>query len=264
MDGAEYILDSASDLGREQLASLPMLLDAPTHGMLEGVGVQPGWRCLDVGAGDGSIARWLAERTGPTGGVVAVDINTDFLVGRAGVDILRHDINDGVPPGGPFDLIHARLVLLHLSRRKEILKDLVDALAPGGWLVIGEYGARLPYAVSAASRSDIQVFDRVQDVGHNVVGAAAGQSMRWAHEVGDHMDAAGLVDIYAFEHSQTTIGGGTGCHYHRSLILQIDAPLLAAGITEDELKRYCDLLLDPRFRAWFYQFICTRGHKPRL
>ena len=34
-------------------------------------GVQAGWRCLEVGAGRGSMAVWLAERVGPRGGVVA-------------------------------------------------------------------------------------------------------------------------------------------------------------------------------------------------
>jgi 2-polyprenyl-3-methyl-5-hydroxy-6-metoxy-1,4-benzoquinol methylase len=29
--------------------------------------VQPGWRCLEVGAGRGSMAVWLAEQVGPTG-----------------------------------------------------------------------------------------------------------------------------------------------------------------------------------------------------
>lgn len=258
----EYILDSASDLGREQLDALTLLLDAPTTGALETAGVAPGWRCLDLGAGGGSIAGWLAERTGPTGRVFAVDIDTDHLAEQPGVEVIHHDINDGVPPGGPFDLIHARLVLLHLSRRQKILKTLVDALAPGGWLVLGEYGGRLPYPLSAPNRADMNLFDRVQDVGHHVVGAGAGQSLRWAHEVAGEMEAAGLDSIHAVEHSQTTIGGSVGCRYHRSLILQIEKPLLAAGITETELQRYCELLLDPRFHCWFYQFICTSGRKP--
>ena len=29
--------------------------------------VQPGWRCLEVGAGRGSMAVWLAERVGASG-----------------------------------------------------------------------------------------------------------------------------------------------------------------------------------------------------
>jgi ubiquinone/menaquinone biosynthesis C-methylase UbiE len=41
--------------------------------------VQPGWRCLEVGAGRGSMAVWLAEQVGPTGHVVATDVDTRYL-----------------------------------------------------------------------------------------------------------------------------------------------------------------------------------------
>src|ERR1700734_4546355 len=41
--------------------------------------VQPGWRCLEVGAGRGSMAVWLAERGGASGQVVATDIDVTYL-----------------------------------------------------------------------------------------------------------------------------------------------------------------------------------------
>ena len=40
------------------------------------------------------------------------------------------------PPPGPFDLIHARLVLVHVPRRREALAAMVELLRPGGWLVV--------------------------------------------------------------------------------------------------------------------------------
>src|SRR5271156_7105711 len=41
--------------------------------------VQPGWRCLEVGAGRGSMAVWLAQRGGPSGHVVATDLDFGYL-----------------------------------------------------------------------------------------------------------------------------------------------------------------------------------------
>jgi 2-polyprenyl-3-methyl-5-hydroxy-6-metoxy-1,4-benzoquinol methylase len=41
--------------------------------------VQPGWRCLEIGAGRGSMAVWLAERVGESGQVVATDIDVTYL-----------------------------------------------------------------------------------------------------------------------------------------------------------------------------------------
>jgi SAM-dependent methyltransferase len=40
------------------------------------------------------------------------------------------------PPAEKFDLVHARLVLVHLKDRAAALRVMIDALRPGGWLVI--------------------------------------------------------------------------------------------------------------------------------
>ncbi|WP_158891634.1 class I SAM-dependent methyltransferase [Amycolatopsis anabasis] len=258
----QYLLDTGSELGREQMDHLERLLDGTTTACLDEIGIEPGRRCLDLGAGGGSITRWLAERTGPGGTVVSVDLDTGYLVPGPGIEVHRHDINDGLPVDGPFHLIHTRLLLMHLPRRADILRTLADALAPGGWLVIGEFSNRPRRVLSAPIRADRQLFNRVQDIGHNTVARAAGVSFTWAHEVDQHMAEAGLTNIHSLERSQTTTGGTTGCLLNRNYVRQLEAPLLRAGITGEELARYRDLMLDPRFRAWFYQFVCTRGQKP--
>jgi len=258
----EYLLTTGSDLGRSQVEYLQTLLDRHTTACLEAVGVKPGQRCLDVGTGGGSITRWLADRTGPSGTVVAVELEPVYLDSQPGVEIRHHDINDGVPPGEPFDVIHVRLVLMHLKRRVEILGALVDALAPGGWLVVGEYSGPPQHVLSAPTAADTELFYRVQDIGHNVVARGGGVSYEWAHEVDEHMGDAGLVNVDVLAVSHTTRGGATGCLLSRNYILQLETPLLAAGLTKEDLQRYNELMLNPDFRAWFYQFLCTRGQKP--
>jgi len=258
----KYLLNTGSDLGRLQMDYLEQLLDPVTTACLGEIGVEPGWRCLDLGAGGGSITRWLAERAGPTGTVVSVDLDTGHLADGPGVEVHRHDINDGLPVDGPFQLIHTRLLLLHLPRRAEILKTLVDALAPGGWLVVGEFWYQPRRVLSAPSDADARLYERVQDIGHNTVARGAGVSFGWAHEVDSHMADAGLTNLHSLEHTRTTAGGTTACLLNRNYVDQLATPLLGAGITDAELARYRDLMLDPRFRAWFYQFVCTWGQKP--
>jgi SAM-dependent methyltransferase len=259
----EYLLDSGSDLGREQLDCLQILLDTHTMACLEAIGVQAGQRCLDLGAGGGSIARRLAERVGPTGRVVAVDTTTDHLVTQPGVEVHRHDINDGLPAAGPFDLIHARLLLLHLPRRAAIMRTLAAALAPGGWLVIGEFTGPQQRVMSAPSAADEQLFLRVQEIAHGFLAREHGLSYDWAYEVDRHMSAAGLVNIDSRSFSQTTTGGDIACLLSRNYVMQLRGLLLdGSGITADELERYGKLLMDPRLRAWFYTFVCTRGQRP--
>ncbi len=256
-----YLLDTASDLGHEQMELLSVMLDATTTGSFDEVGVGPGWNCLDIGAGGGSLAGWLARRVAPTGSVLAVDMATDHLEEAPGLRVLRHDVRDGMPLGGPFDLIHARLVLMHLPERERIFAELVDLLAPGGWIVLGDFGTRLPYALVASTSTEEELFDHVQHVAHREVAPSKGQSYTWAHEAHGHMAAAGLDCVTSREFSRTIMGGDFASRYHRNVITQVHQPLVEGGLTEAELQHYRDSLLDPELHAWSYQFIGTRGQK---
>ena len=70
---AEY----QAELTRRRIAEAEC--DPLTVRYLLRLGVGGGWRCLEVGAGAGSIVRWLSDRVGPNGSVVAADIDTRFL-----------------------------------------------------------------------------------------------------------------------------------------------------------------------------------------
>lgn len=76
-----YAYDNALAGQRERLRTLEALFDAGTIAELEARGIGRGWRCLEVGAGGGSIARWLADRVAPDGVVVATDRDTTVLDG---------------------------------------------------------------------------------------------------------------------------------------------------------------------------------------
>jgi hypothetical protein len=53
--------------------------DHGTRALLERLGIGPGLRCLEVGAGGGSIAAWMADQAGDGGHVLATDIDTTHL-----------------------------------------------------------------------------------------------------------------------------------------------------------------------------------------
>src|ERR1700751_1074716 len=76
----EYVLSQrgSPDVERARLRLLEEYHDPLTVGQLDAIGVGEGWRCLDVGAGGGSVTRMLAERVGSTGSVLAVDLDTSF------------------------------------------------------------------------------------------------------------------------------------------------------------------------------------------
>jgi ubiquinone/menaquinone biosynthesis C-methylase UbiE len=143
-----YIFDNAAPQASQRFASLETLYDPWTICHLEAIGIGPGWHCWEVGAGSGSIVRWIAERCGPTGHILVTDIDPRFLFGTAPIahaplEIHHHDIGIDPLPAQSFDLIHARLVLFHVPAHEQALQRLVTALKPGGWLCIDDYDRSL-------------------------------------------------------------------------------------------------------------------------
>jgi SAM-dependent methyltransferase len=261
--GKRYAFNSDTDLGREHLEYLSTMLDDHSFAQLDAIGVKPGQRCLDLGSGAGTIANHLAERTGPDGQVVAVDLATDHLVAHPRVEVYRHDINDGVPVAGSFDLIHARLLLLHLPRRQEILAMLADALAPGGWLVLTEFTGPQQRVVTAPSEADELFFYSMQERAHSFAAKQFGASYEWAYDAGRCMATVGLANIGSRSFSRSHRGGEAGWMLMRNLYRQLADVFVTNGVlTEDELVRFDDLLLDPRFSAWIYTVVTTRGQRP--
>lgn len=260
----DYLFDTGSDIGRSHMVGLEHTLDPQTFAMLEGIDVRPGQRCLDLGAGGGSVTRWLADRVGPGGEVVAVDLDTTHLAEGAGVRVERRDINDGIagPIAGPYDVIHARFTLVHLPARERIFAEMVAALAPGGWLVIADPTDRPLRVLAAPEPGDVETWERIQHLSHEVVGPAGGIDFDWAPSIHDRMGDHGLRHVAGVEHSGTFDGGSLEALVHAAANLQAREPLLAAGALESEMERYQQLTRDPAFRAWNYQVAHLRGQRP--
>ena len=95
-----------------------------------------------MGAGAGSIARWLCERVGRGGHVVATDLDTRFvaaaLLHQRNGTVLRHDLLRDQLPEASFELVHVRLMLAWLKNPARGLAKLIAALKPGGWLLAEE------------------------------------------------------------------------------------------------------------------------------
>ncbi len=101
--------------------------------------VQQGWRCLEIGAGRGSMAAWMAEQVGPEGHVVATDIDTRYLerLEVPNLEVIRHSILDDPLDvlGEPFDVVCSRLMLFHLKGvQEQAISRMAECLRPGGWL----------------------------------------------------------------------------------------------------------------------------------
>lgn len=137
----EYVLENAAPEAPARFSALSELYDESTIRHLSKIGVDQGWRCWEIGAGQGSIARWLCNQVGSTGSVLATDIDTRFLDQsfHPNLSVQRHNIVSDPFPAERFDLIHARLVLVHLPEREQVLQRMIAAIKPGGWLLTEEF-----------------------------------------------------------------------------------------------------------------------------
>lgn len=136
----EYIFDDhEQDQELMRLRMIEELFDPATIAHLEQTGIRMGWGCLELGAGAGSIMKWMGSVVGASGSVVGVDKNANHLQGLSDppFKVVEGDFLE-VRLGHTFDLAHCRYVLIHNRNGDEILRKLCNLLKPGGFLVVEE------------------------------------------------------------------------------------------------------------------------------
>ncbi len=252
-----YAFTNAWEHAGRRLEALQESLDPATQRRLLGVGVGPGWQCLELGAGRGSIARWLAEQVGPSGRVVATDIDTRFLESLAGsnLEVRRHDLLRDDLPAGAFDLIHTRLLLMHLPAREEILPRLASALKPGGRLLLEEHDAFPIRALAAGAYRNVwEAFLPVL--------AAAGTNSFWARDLPGRLQELGYVHVSAEVQVPMFPGGSPASEFWSITFDQVRDRIIAAGAQPQDLEQAIAELTKPA--CWFVAsaMVAVSGRRP--
>jgi SAM-dependent methyltransferase len=212
------------------------------------------------------VARWLAERVGPGGRVLATDLDLRFVEdgGHRNLDFRRHDILTDPLEEGTFDLVHERALLVHLPERKRALERMVAAVRPGGWVVAEDPdhgGAMIP----ALSRyvdppEHAAPWERVfhgLDALFTGVGADAGFGPR----LPGALAGAGLERIGAELHTPL-LHGGAGS-FLRLTIQRLQAPLAGTGlVNEPEIEQFLELLEQPSYGHLPFVMVTAWGQRP--
>lgn len=192
MSSGTYTWDNAMVEGRRRLALLEHTLDPTTFRRLDAIRVQPGWQCLDVGAGGGTVCESLCLRVGETGRVVGVDLDARFLraLDCPNLEVREENIVTADVPSGVFDLVHTRWALLHISEREDVLVKLIDALKPGGTLFLEEPDGFPVIGLDRTGWHDVtvRVFEIIMPRGSNV---------EWARNLPYKLMSLGLADVRA-------------------------------------------------------------------
>ncbi len=224
-----YIFDNAAELETEQrFSSLESLYDPITTRHLVATGVGKGWRCWEIGGGSGSIGHWLSERIGPEGHVLMTDIDPRFLAekGRSNLEVRRHDVGVDPLPDHVFDLIHTRLVLIHVPQREATIARLVNALKPSGWLVVEDYDTMLIDRTFPCANPDDAEAARKCFRALRTLMEMRGMDMNWGRSLYGHLVAAGLVNVEADAHFEFRRGGSPGARLDKANLWQVRDQLL--------------------------------------
>jgi SAM-dependent methyltransferase len=242
---AGYALDSTWHAERRRLQSLTGLYDPASVSICERLGLRPGWRCADVGAGTGSLAQELAARVAPGGSVLAVDVDTRFLepLAVSGLEVLSADVTTQPLPQGAFDLVHARLLLEHLPSRDDVLSDLTRALRPGGWLLIEDFD----WATAGLVDPPSPTYTRVADACRAFL-SSHGYDPSYGRRLPRALRGAGLLDVGVHAESRQVWADVLhGIPQWGLLVDQLAPGLTAAGLVDEtQLDEFRRLLHDGR------------------
>lgn len=259
---ASYRVSDDPDEARieaRRLELLGELRDRRSAATLEALGIEDGWRCLDVGSGGGSLARWMAERVQPHGSVLATDVDLRFQrEARDNLEVRRHDIVRDELPENEFHLVHARAVLQTIEQREAVLDGLVRALRPGGWLVVSdpEWSAFERQPLPEAFRA---LYDGMMDAAARV----HGYDRYWPARIPSAFRARGLVDVDGRGDSHAMHGGTDSAEwlilaYERSAPGLVRAGLLDQTTVDAGLRA----ARDPEFLAMGPVSVSCWGRKP--
>jgi len=244
-----YLLDNVAPQAGGRFSGLEACYDESTFGYLSALGLGEHWRCWEIGAGGGSVVRWMAGQVGESGSVLGTDINLDWIdtAMPRQVELRRHDVTSDEIPSSSYDLIHARLVLLHLPARDQVIERLVAALAPGGWLVLEEFDQILPTCPEPTT-DEQRAFNRVRGAFSQLLERRGANTTTYPRTLPWRMQRAGLSQTGAEGRLVFATGASPGAAVLRANLLQTGDQAVDTGlITEADLTTFLRALDDPGF-----------------
>lgn len=229
----QYVFDNAGRTAVARYRELSRVYDENTIRHIERRGIDRGWSCLEVGGGGGSIASWLCARVGVRGRVLATDLDVRFLqeLSYENLEVRRHDIRTEGLPTGEFDLAHARLLLIHLPDRETALRRMIEALKPGGWVVVEEFDALTFLPDPAVSPGEVNL--RVRQAFDEAL-TARGVDLYCGRLLAHELKAHGLVQV-GIEATVSLWGGRSeGTRLMKLNFEEMRQPIISSGLISQE------------------------------
>lgn len=251
----DYVLSNTWEHERERLDALSVPFDPMSLQLCLEAGLRPGASVLEVGPGTGRFGQLMAD-AGAT--VVGVDIEPALALSLPGrtYDVVQGDVRDGTLPDGPFDLVHARLVVGHLPDRRGALRTLADRLAPGGWLVVEDFDR----VTSGTVEPPDEAYSRVADAIWQVL-AGGGFDGTMGRQLQGALGGIGLSDVVSTGDVQCAPGDPErGIPQWDLLLDQLLVPV-QARVPDEDIQRFRSVLRDPAHVVLSPMLVRARGRR---
>lgn len=254
---------------RRRLAAVELLFDAATFRHLDSLGIAPGMRCLELGGGGGSVARWIADRVGPSGSVLVTDIDVEGLVGCDGpnIEVRLHDVCTDPLDEASFDFIHARLLLEHLPSRIDVIGKLVSALRPGGWLLLEDLDftgfIHLAEEFLFCEPQHVRgLYQRTTRASADM-GRAAGWNGEFARRLPVHLVNAGLEAIGGETREPLIVSGSPESAFFTLSLKQLGPVYVSNGLlSTEELALLIGTFENPGAMCGGFSMVSAWGRRP--
>jgi len=119
-----------------------------TDDFFDRIDIRQGWKCLDVGAGPGFVARDLRERVGPEGEVAVLEPAEYYIEyfreyalqqGWKNIEYFSGTAENIALPKEHYDFIFVRWVIGFVPDPVKFIKNLLPSLKKGGIIAIQDY-----------------------------------------------------------------------------------------------------------------------------
>jgi SAM-dependent methyltransferase len=252
-----YMFDEASTREYQRLDLMSKILDPWTREYLGALGVGPGWRCLELGGGNGSISEGLCDTVGPSGSVTSIDINPVLLelIPAQNLTVQQMDVRTDELPVNAFDLVSCRAMLHQISDyAPAVLAKMASALKPGGWLLVQEPDFHL--APTTQPKAWANTWKALIDWGHD-------NGVDWliGRKLPGMVGELGLGQPLAKTDVQNIRGRDRGALYFRLFFAEVRDRVLGSGrLDAATLDAATALLEDPDYwtQCWMMTAVWTR------
>src|SRR5436190_3519975 len=260
-----YLFDNNARQAGDRFGALGSLFDPVTFRHLEDLAIGPGQRCWEVGAGGGSVVRWMADRVGPSGFVWATDLDVQWLeadLQRPNVRISQHDLLGDELLEDRFDVVHERLVLVHIPERSAAVERMASALRPGGWLLVEDFDSEIGDGGFVDASSDVAALSRSVALAVRALLNVRGADTELGSKLPHLLRAAGLTDVRA-DASKAIEFGDAPRELISANVVQVRDQLVARQlVTSDDVDRYIERLRDPSLRLTSPTLVSAWGRRP--